>query len=210
VKWTWLPWARWNLRRNPFGELIADERAELAVLPPGQQTYDVFEQGHALQLIGESGRGKTTRMLVLWRNLPSASYVYLPEGGPTPPIPAGNPLLIDEAQRLTRKLQASIFCLRLPLVLATHADLTRPLQKWGYVVRTINIERDNTPELIHAALNRRIEASRLEPGELPEISFDEARKLAIRFGSDLRAIEHFLYERLQDQVHQDGEVQFVD
>ena len=28
----WLPWARFNLHRNPFGELTTDERSELAVV----------------------------------------------------------------------------------------------------------------------------------------------------------------------------------
>jgi hypothetical protein len=187
-----------------------DERAELAVLSPGEILNGQFEEGHALQLIGESGRGKTTRMLVLRQNLASSSYVYLPESGPVPPIPAGNPLLIDEAQRLTRKLRAQVFRSRLPLVLATHVDLSRPLHKWGYVVRTIRIESDNTPELICAALNRRIDASRLKSGDIPTLRLEDARKLAARFGSNLRAIEHFLYERIQNQVHRDGQMHFID
>ena len=28
----WLPWARFNLHRNPFGELSSEERSELAVV----------------------------------------------------------------------------------------------------------------------------------------------------------------------------------
>ena len=61
----WLPWAWCNLRRNPFGELSRNERAELAVVDIDAIADHASEPYHAVQLIGDCGRGKTTRMLAL-------------------------------------------------------------------------------------------------------------------------------------------------
>ena len=148
------PWARLNLWRNPFGELTSEERAELAVFVDGDLGRCDVAHGQAVQLIGGCGRGKTTRMLAIRKRLSEASYVYLPEDGPCPAIPAGCPLLIDEAQRLPRRLRRQIFATGLPLVLATHDDLERVLRRFGYSIRTIWIGSENTPELICRLLNR--------------------------------------------------------
>ncbi len=204
------PWARLNLWRNPFGELTRDERAELAIIAEDDPSRRQVRSGQALQLIGDCGRGKTTRMLVLRRRWPTSSYVYLDEDQPCPAIPLGDPLLIDEAQRLPRRVARQVFSSGLPLVLATHRDLGRHLRRFGYAVQTIRIGETNTPELVRDLLNRRIEASRMSPGPLPSVSLSQASHLLSRFAGDLRAIEHFLYERVQTQVIRDGEVRFID
>lgn len=204
----WLPWARWNLWRNPFGELTREERAELAIVSPEERSRCSVREGQAVQLIGACGRGKTTRMLAIERGLPGASYVYLAEDEPCPAIPVGDPLLIDEAQRLPRSVRQRIFSTGLPLILATHEDLGRPLRRFGYAVQTIHIGDENTPELLCRLLNRRITASRLTAGPVPTVSQQQAERLIRRFGTNVRAIEHFLYEQLQTQVIRDGEVRF--
>jgi hypothetical protein len=206
----WLPWARWNLRRNPFGELTRDERADVAVVDVGAIARGVAGPHHAVQLIGGCGRGKTTRMLTLARQLAGASYVYLPEDGPCPAIAEGDPILIDEAQRLPRAAARLIFARGLPLVLATHRDLSRRLRRFGYAVSTERIGDGNTPELICELLNRRIEASRLGAGPVPLVSLTDARGLFRRFGSDIRGIEDYLYDRVQTQVVDDGQMRFID
>jgi hypothetical protein len=206
----WLPWARCNLRRNPFGELTPDERAEVAVVDVDRMVRHVARPRSAVQLIGDCGRGKTTRMLALWKQNHTASYVYLPEDGPCPAIPDGNPLLIDEAQRLPKAALRQISGTGVPLVLATHHDLSRQLRRFAYTVHTERIGDGNTPELIQRLLNRRIEASRLQQGPLPVLSLAEARRLVARFGSNIRAIESFLYELVQSQVIEHGEMRFID
>ncbi len=206
----WLPWAHRNLRRNPFGELSREERAEVAVVDVGSLARCLQPPRSAVQLIGDCGRGKTTRMLVLAREFPAASYVYLPEDGPCPAIAEGKPILIDEAQRLPRAAWREVFGTGLPLVLATHRDMSRRLRRFGYTVHTDRIGAGNTPELICQLLNRRINASRLQEGPLPVVSLDDARRLVQRFGSDVRAIESYLYERVQTQVVHHGEMRFVD
>lgn len=207
---SWLPWAWCNLRRNPFGELTRQERVELAVVDVDSIAGRLGNARSAVQLIGECGRGKTTRMLVLEQAIANATYVYLPEDQPCPAIPEGNPLLIDEAQRLPRRVRGRVFASGLPLVLATHRDLFRSLQRAGYQVHTELIGLANDASMICEFLNRRIKASRLERGPVPRLSHSDASVLAERFGTDLRGIEGYLYERVQTQVYSHGEMRFVD
>lgn len=98
----------------------------------------------------------------------------------------------------------------LPLVLATHRDLRRMLRSFRYHVHTERIGEGNTAELLQRLLNRRIEASRLQDGPVPVVSLDAANRLVERFGSDIRGIEDFLYERVQTQVVRHGEMRFID
>ena len=205
----WLPWAKFNLRRNPFGELSQAERIELAVVDVSELTEHLAPYV-AVQLVGGRGRGKTTRMLKIASQFPESWYVYLPETGRCPAIQEGRPLLIDEAQRLSRAACRAVFSTGLPLVLATHRGLQRRLRRYGYRVYSKRIGDGNTPELVFQALNRRIEASRLHAGPVPGLSRCVAKRLVMQFGSDLRAMESHLYERTQIQVLQHGEVQFVD
>ena len=206
----WLPWARCNLRRNPFGELSHRERGEVAVVDIEPIARRVTKPHAAVQLIGECGRGKTTRMLALRNRLTDSSYVHLPDHGPCPAIAEGQPLLIDEAQRLPRKARRSVFATGLPMVLATHRDLSRVLRSFGYDVHIERIGEENTAELVHRILNRRIEASRLREGPVPVVSIDVASRLVQRFGSDIRGIEDYLYERMQTQVIRHGEMRYID
>lgn len=206
----WLPWASCNLRRNPFGELTCEERAELAVVDVDRLVDLTSEPYCAVQLIGDCGRGKTSRLLAIRHRLPESSYVYLPEHGPCPAIAEGHPLLIDEAQRLPEAARRPVFSTGLPLVLATHRRLDRTLRRFGYHVHTDWIGEDNTAELLQRLLNRRIRASRLQDGPIPVVSIDVADRLVKRFGSDIRGIEQFLYERVQIQVTRYGEMRFSD
>jgi hypothetical protein len=206
----WLPWASVNLRRNPFGELTSDERAEIAIVDLDPIIAHVAEPMSAVQFIGACGRGKTTRMLALRHRLPDASYVYLPEDQPCPAIAMGDPLLIDEAQRLPRSVRRRVWASGLPLVISTHRDLRRSLRRYGYRVWTIRIGIENTSSLVHQVLNRRIEASRLHSGPVPLVSLNVAECLVSRFGTNVRAIEHYLYEQLQNQVDEHGQVRSID
>ena len=207
----WLPWAWCNLRRNPFGELLREERVQLAVVDVADIASDVQRARTAVQLIGDCGRGKTTRMLVLAAAMADSAYVYLPKDEPCPAIPVGNPLLIDEAQRLPRSVRRRVFAAGLPLVLATHRDLSRSLMRAGYQVQTRQIGQTNDAALLHQVLNKRIQASRLDPrGDVPVITARDAATLVDRFGSNIRAIESYLYEFVQTQVFRDGEMRFID
>ena len=211
-----MPFEWCNLSRNPFGELTREERAELAVVDVQFIANTITENQTAVQLIGECGRGKTTHMLALQRVLPASSYSYLPEDRPCPGIAVGRPILIDEAQRLSKRAMQTVFSSGIPLVLATHRDLERSLRKFGYRVYTAEIGTQNDAQRIHCAMNLRIKASRLDDqAAVPELSIGDAQWLQARFGSDLRAIETYLYDQIQTQAFQPreenhGKVRFVD
>ncbi|TWU51024.1 hypothetical protein Poly51_43180 [Rubripirellula tenax] len=203
-------WKRHQLFRNPFGELTRDERAELAIVDMDRFEPLIGQPRSAVQFVGDCGRGKTTRMLAIARRFADASYVYLPEGGPTPAIPDGNPVMIDEAQRLPRVIRNGIFAAGVSVVLATHKDLSGSLRRHGYQVHTDRIGGGNHSTLIRKILNARIRASMCGADSARMVSLDEAEALHQQFGSDVRAIEHYLYQRIQAQVMQHGEVRFID
>ena len=218
-------WQGANLFRNPFGELPRSERAELAVVdvepilhflraesltkePSRAPTCESFR---AYQLIGECGRGKTSRLLKIQEVCANSSYVYLAEDRPCPAIALGDPVLIDEAQRLPRRVRKQIFRSGVPLVLATHHDLAAPLKRAGYQVVTQRIGLSLSPDTLAQILNRRIVASRRDPKHaVPQIDLNTAARLIDRFGTDVRSIENYLYEIVQSQVYQDGQMRFID
>ncbi len=206
----WQPWAWCNLGRNPFGELTREERVQVAVVDVASISDRLRRRQMAVQLIGDAGRGKTTRMLVLQHQLADSAYVYLAEDEPCPAIPRGCPLLVDEAQRLPRRVRRAVFAAGLPLVLATHRDLTRPLRRAGYTVHTEQIGRPPDPALVREMVNRRIEWCRMGDGPVPQLSLRDAAWLVSRFDSDLRAMEAYLYDQVQRQTYSDGQMRFID
>lgn len=196
------PFRRYNLRRNPFGELTQQERAELAVVDPTDWLDFLQNDLAVLQFIGHCGRGKTTHLLAILRAMPHAEYVYLPEDGPQPVISQHRPLLIDESQRLSFLQLRRVFRVRGPLVLGTHRDHTRALQRAGREVVTVDVAAHHSPHRLAAILNRRLEASRVSEGEIPHVSLQHAAKLCDKFGNDIRAMEHFLYDQFQACVNE--------
>jgi len=95
-----LPFAHLNLRRNPFGEFSAEDWTRLADVDLEEFDGLLAEAGSVVQFVGEKGYGKTTHLLAIGARFPGSGYVHIPEGERAE-VPGGNPLLIDEAQRLT-------------------------------------------------------------------------------------------------------------
>lgn len=209
--YTWLPFSHWHLSRNPFGELTREQRAEAAVVETQEFQSLLAGPRSALQFMGDCGHGKTTHMLALLSRYPDAAYTYLPEDGPCPPIAIGSPLFIDEAQRLPWLRRRQAFQRGVPLVLGTHRDLTRPLQRAGYQVHTVHVSADLNASRLCAILNRRIELASMGTGAPPHIDLPLAEKFITLFGCNIRAIEHFLYERIQQYSGATrGEMRFDD
>ena len=195
---SWLPFARFNLRCNPFGELTRDERAVVAVVEADRWLeWLQKETWRAVQFIGPCGRGKTTHLLALQAHLPGAHYVYLPQVGPLPAIPASNPLLVDEAQRLPWRVRREVFRRGAMLILGTHTNLTRPLRRAGYRVQTVAVAQSTDTAQVHAIMNRRIDLARLALGPVPQLTMTDAQSLVGRFGNNVRAMEADLYEQMQ-------------
>jgi len=107
-------------------------------------------------------------------------------------------VLVDEADRMGWYQHGRLLWGRGPIVIVTHVDYSWRLKRMGYQVTTIDVERPLAPQLAMRILNRRIEASRLDERKLvPVIDEVFAEHLVRRFGSNLRSIEHFLYDRFQ-------------
>lgn len=192
-----LPFAHLNLRYNPFGELPLDQRPELAVLDPQPYLELLRAPRAALQFMGDKGRGKTTHLLTL-RALQPGPYLHLPEEGPLPEVPLREPLLyLDETQRLPRRVRKALYRGPSRLVLGAHEDHAPELRRAGRPVTTIMIGASLNEERLGQILVRRIEAARRGPGPVPEVPGSALETLLERFGDDLRAIEHYLYERFQ-------------
>ncbi|MEZ6091864.1 MAG: hypothetical protein R3C05_28435 [Pirellulaceae bacterium] len=207
----WLPLAALNLLRNPFGELTRADRVRAAVvdLAPFREILDT--EMTAIQFLADCGRGKTTHLLAIANQFPESAYVYLPEDGRHPKIPDGDPLLIDEAQRLPWLVRRRTFRRGVRLVLGTHVDLRGPLRRAGYRVWTYHVGQNLSGRQLAEMLNRRIEIARLDRGPIPTISIEEADALIEQHSNDIRAIEDTLFDRFRQQAGQfHGEMRFND
>lgn len=192
-----LPFGPLNLRRNPFGELEPSERAALAVVEVDRFVRRLRQPGYAVQFLGECGRGKTTHLLAITRRFPHAAYVHVGEGE-RPRIPHGQPLLIDEMQRVPPRRRRRVYRRPVSLALGTHEDLSSELARAGFEVDSVRL-----PEMLNAGrlqqiLNRRIEGARRGTGPLPLVTLQTAQAMIDRFGDDVRAIELHLYDLFQD------------
>lgn len=209
-------WSGANLFRNPFGELTRQERIELARVDSAPvhallRNEDGYVPRVAFQYVGDCGRGKSSRLLGLVRELEDCVYVYLPEDAPCPAIPRAGCLMIDEAQRLPRRVRSVLFGSGISLVLATHRDLSAQLRRHGYRVVTEDISLELDAGSLAEILNLRISASRRDANRpIPVIGLQSASNLMKRFGTDVRAMELHLYDLVQGQVDSHGEMRFDD
>jgi hypothetical protein len=194
------PFLRHNLFRNPFGELTSSERAELAVVDVEPYLVFLADSRSVLQFLGDCGRGKSTHLLALQRHLLDASFLYIPEQKPAPKLPLCRPLLVDESQRLPKSMLVELARSGGPLVLGTHSDHTAVFRKYDLQVRTVQVSKDLSAETLQAIFLARIEGSRSNVGPLPTFPLSLANRLLMRFGSDIRTMEHYLYDRFQANV----------
>jgi len=196
-----LSFAHLNLRRNPFGELSAEERGHLAITDVEDVRSFLEQQGRplppAVQIVGDKGHGKTTHLLALLRQYPAACYTWLPEGETVTIRTDGEPIFIDEAQRLMRRQQKAIWGMPKRLILGTHQDFEHSLRHAGRAVMTIAAERQTSPQRVHEIVNSRIRLFRRCSGAVPEVSLNVAEQLCERYGSDIRAMLRCLYEHFQ-------------
>lgn len=191
-----LPFAHLNLRRNPFGEFSADDCAALAEVDVDPYVAFLSRADAAVQFVGEKGYGKTTHLLALRARFVEAGYVHIAEGE-RGVIPTGSPLLIDEAQRLTRWQRLWMFRARVPLVLGTHVDFEEPLRRAGRRVTTVPVAREMNPQRLARILNARIDWVRRGEGPVPHVRVETAAGMLERFGPDVRRILHELYLSFQ-------------
>jgi len=192
-----LPFAHLNLRFNPFGEIPLEHRAELAIADLDAITERLGDRSVAIQFMGDKGRGKTTHLLALRQRFRHAAYVHIPEGESLP-IPVGNPLMIDEVQRLSRWKRFRAFRRDVPLVLGTHEDFAGELKRAGRQVTTIEVGGQLHASRLQRIVERRIEFARRAEGPVPRLASTAIHRLLSEFGNNVRAVEGRLYDVFQE------------
>lgn len=109
----------------------------------------------------------------------------------------GEPLLIDEAQRMTRLQRFQTFRSDRRLILGTHTDFKSALLRADRPILTIAANQFTNELRVHTLLNARIQFVRRDDGPIPSITISTASKLFAQFGSDIRSIEHSMYDTFQ-------------
>ena len=196
-----LPYEHLNLRHNPFGEMDSDQRADLAVVDIDEIVSQLKSGRFAVQFLGGCGQGKTTHLLAIRAAFGRGPYMHLAEGQRVetlPEAPAGVPIFLDELQRLPRSLRRKLLAGKNPLVLGTHRDFGRALTRAGYKVRTVRPARLLDAARVKSIFERRIEHARRFGGAAPAIRPDTIADLLRRYGSNVRGMEHEMYERFQE------------
>lgn len=194
---TALPFLHLNLRQNPFGELTREQRAQLAFVEIRPILEHLSLPRASVQIVGEKGYGKTTHLLAIAQQFPRSCYVHIPEGqsGIVPAI--GDPVLIDEAQRLGLVQRWKLFRSNRCLILGTHQDYAKTLARANRPVLTLAADRLTDAACVFRILNARIQSVRRTPGPVPAITEATSSHLFARFGPDLRRIEQSLYHVFQ-------------
>jgi hypothetical protein len=193
-----LAFAHLNLLRNPFGELTEEERAAVAVVEIDPEVEWLRTTRRTLQIIGDSGRGKTTHLIAFRARFPDVPLVRIRPGERARVPGEATPLLIiDEVQLLSPRARRRLWGRNASFVVGTHKDLEPELRRAGVDVRTLRPAEHMTAGRLTRLLTLRIEAARRGPGPVPGIGIEVAPELLNRFGSDVRAAEDLLYDRFQ-------------
>jgi hypothetical protein len=200
----YFPFHALGFRSNPFRALTDEEWAAIAVLP--DEVLQTAASGGHLQVLGELGRGKTSTLLGLAEKFRHAgcavAYEYLLIGQKTfkNRLSGLDVFLLDEAQRLRpderrRLLTAARGGLR--LILGSHEDLTALFNHAGLSLSTVRLGA-SAPAYLASILSRRLDYFAL-PNSKPSVTLDPSAVpyLEAAFGTNLRAMERFLYEVFQ-------------
>lgn len=190
-----LPFAHLNLRFNPFGELEQQTRAELAVVSLEELPQQLQQRRVAVEFVGPHGHGKTTHLLALHALFAEAPYIKLHLDS-IPDIADAPLLFVDSIEHLPRRRRRRLYRRAETLALTTHDSLQAELQSAGYTVCTRIVDGTHV-STIAELIRRRIEHARRSPGPVPYIGTAGIGRLKTRFGSDIRAIEGYLYDIFQ-------------
>lgn len=210
------PFYRFNLERNPFGTLNDEERVAVTVLPAPVEQALARADTH-LQVLGRKGRGKSTtlhylvwqarlcRRPVAYERLPRWQWRY---HTPTDGLAV---FALDEGQRLAPWEEARLLLEQRRhgwrLLLGSHRDHRLAFALAGLDVVTVRVGRQMTHERLAQILSRRL-AVFARDADGPGVSFsvEAVDYLYNRFGSDLRTMNHALYDYFQDVLQTPGTI----
>lgn len=206
----YFPWRHLGLRANPFQSLKREDWAEIAVLPRQIAAW-MNKPSSILQVSGPSGAGKTSVLLAIRRELlkegQSPFYIYLRDGQPEPELrqSPGRTLLLDEAQRLSRRSLDHLFksanngsdVERIPsLIISTHKDFSAYARRYSPDYKSFELGVIELEDL-ELMLDRRIQHFTRNGHSEVHFRPHALRFLLDTFGMDLRAMEAFLYDFFQ-------------
>lgn len=192
-----LPYAHLNLRRNPFGELNRSERRLLAVAGIDELAERLDEPGLVVQLIGGSGRGKTSQLLALHRHFSAAAFVKIRPGENLRGA-RGHPLFIDDAHMLSPQRRRRLFGRTgSSFAITTHDDLSAEIAELGLRCESRWPGSLICPPFLDYIFSRRIEAARRRQGPLPRVSRNTIEDLIEHWGHDVRSMELDLYRAIE-------------
>ena len=205
---TYFPMWRLGYRCNPFRTLTREEWRELAVLPEGLHTL-IHSLPPLTQILGDQGRGKTSALLALEREINHrgwpVAYEYLPPGTKryTQDPSDLQVFLLDEAQRLSRRSLKKLLKMvsanphtKFRLIISTHADLTGLTLAHGISIQTLTLS-EPSPEFIQSLIELRL-CFFESPGHQGVRLAPNAESIIRSYcGSDLRLLEKLLYEVYQ-------------
>ncbi len=209
---TYFPFHALGLRCNPFRALTDEEWGDIALLPEALLTLDPAAH---VQILGERGHGKTSLLMGLAalgrRQRKKTAYEYLPAGQNkfTTRLAGLDWFLLDEAQRLSRRewgrLLAGALTAGAPrLVVSSHNDVAPLFTSRHLNLGTIHLAAASADHL-RALVQRRLTYFALPGGPGIAITSEATDYLHHRFGGNLRAAEHLLYEACQ-QLSGPGEI----
>ena len=201
-----LPYSHLNLRRNPFGVPKPEERADLVVANVSDIATQLLVPRTAIQLMGAHGRGKSSHLFALQRELTERTQTPVPYARlrHSPEVPVKPIVLLDEAALLYRRRWWRLAGVQ-SLAVSTHLDLRPLLWTLGFRVETLRIQGIQ-PQQLHDIFQRRLEWARGGPGPIPSIPSTTIDVLIEQFGDDVRSMEKVLYQYLQD-MEEIGDVQ---
>ncbi|MEL6348358.1 MAG: hypothetical protein AAFV53_34930 [Myxococcota bacterium] len=193
-------YAHLNLRWNPFSEPLPEDRLALVVGDVSSMASTLSTGRVCIQLMGDHGRGKTSRLLALKRTL-GAPYVRLRDSHH---IPAAPVVLLDEGELLWRRPWWRLRRCGAAAV-STHRDLSVMMRALGFSVVTRSVRGLSLDGLV-AMVDHRLRWAQREEGPVPGVPLRTLRALLATYGDDVRTIEDVLYDRFA-QLEEIGDVE---
>lgn len=148
-----------NLAFNPFGELNREERVKLALADVSHWVEWMNKPGHALQLLADHGRGKSTHLMALQPLLNNTPYIQL-RSGEKALWQKSSSYCIDSIENLSLWQRWRIYRRYQSIAVTSHLDLSREMQLAGLKVKTLLISTLCTDKLLQI-FNRRLNYARI-------------------------------------------------
>lgn len=181
-----------NLKFNPFGELDAEERREVACVDLGSLVNEVGQSKTAIQFLGDHGRGKTTHLLALHSHYRVIPYIKVfPDSRIS--LPKSNIYFIDSIENIPFTSRLSLYKKVNHLVFTTHKNLSIELKLMRLSVTTRRISQQSVNKL-QTIFQRRVDYAKKNCGPAPDVTQDMVARLINKFGDNIRAMEHELYQ----------------